>query len=490
MNKVTAFLASKYKPIILAAFIAAFLGLFSLLAIKGSYSRYAQDDYCYGYRFRVDNFWKAQVKSYFGYTEYNANRYSLTLFNGLAEQMGGPSFAPFMPALLLTSWVAILIYILYLLLRKPGQPLLWIIAAPAIVLFTFLASPNLYQILFWVSATNTYTTPTIITTLILARILHFTLRGKFTKWNMAEVIFLNILAGAFSETLTAWLLALWCCMFVVLLTLSPNGLFQKAKWPLILAVAGTLVAIVLMVINPTNAHRVSFYRPENVLLRFFQSFSTGLLFIKRSLKFTPLPFGFVLLLGVWLGAQTTSSAIGTWKKGLLAIAATLATGFLLCSAVMAPSVVLTNSYPSDRMLLSATFSLILALCAAGWIAANLVTSWLSKLIPQKVVTASLIALGVVMLAYLGTTFPQVYDKMPLYKARAVAWDARQQMILESKAAGQRDITVPAFDSIFGITELGSDSHNWVNTCAAWYYRVDSITAKDGYQGFSAFPIGR
>ena len=84
MEKIKNFIGSKYKNILLAAFIAMFLVLISILAIKGSYSRYAQDDYCYGYRFRDSSFWKAQVDSYFQTAEYNSNRYSLTMFNGLA----------------------------------------------------------------------------------------------------------------------------------------------------------------------------------------------------------------------------------------------------------------------------------------------------------------------------------------------------------------------------------------------------------------------
>ena len=490
MAKVKAFLLTRYMTILLTAFIAVLLGLFSILAVKGSYTRYAQDDYCYGYRFRVDNFWEAQVKSYFGYTEYNANRYSLTLFNGLAEMIGGPKFAPFMPALLLIIWVAVLVYILFLLLREKKLYLLWITAALSIVLATFLVSPNLYQILYWVSASNTYTTPSILVTLIFGRILQFTLSGKFTKWNMAEVLFLNILAGAFSETLTAWQLTLWICSFLALLLLSPKGLFKRAKWPLILAVAGTLIAIVIMAINPTNAHRVSYYGPENYLARFWDSFSTGLLFIKRSIKLTPLPFGFVFLMGVWLGRQTRSTETGAWKIGFLTLAAILATTFLLCSAVMAPSVVLTNSYPSDRMLLPATFSLMLAMFASGWIGVKVLMPWVARIVLQKYVNVAQIALAVMLLAYLGTKFPQVYDKLPLYQARATAWDARQQMILDSKAAGQIDITVPEFDSIYGITELGSNPGGWVNRCAAWYYGVESITAEDGYMGFGAYSIAK
>jgi len=490
MEKIKNFLGSNYKNILLAAFIAMFLALFSILAIKGSYSRYAQDDYCYGYRFRDNNFWKAQVDSYFQTAEYNSNRYSLTMFNGLAEIIGGPKFAPFFPALVMLAWVCILIYIISLFLKSRRNIFIFLTAALGIVFFTFILSPNIYQVLFWLAATNTYTTPTIIATLILARILQFTFSGKFTIFNMVEVLVLNILAGGFSETSTAWLLALWCCTFAAFLIFSRKELFQKARWPLILAIAGTLIAIVIMLVNPTNSTRVAPYHSKVLLKGVWESFSYGLLFIKRSIKFTPIPFIFIGILGFLLSAQSKAVKEVSWKRRILTIAAILAITYLLCAADMAPSVILTNSYPGDRQLFPATFSLILGIFASGWISARLVLPLATRLVPQKVVSGVLLAAGIVMLVYLGTTFPLAYDKMPLYQARATAWDARQKMIMDEKLAGQVNITVPEFDSIYGITELGADPANWVNRCAAWYYGVRSITAKDGYMGIGAFPVGK
>lgn len=490
MEKIKTFLGSNYKNILLAAFIATFLALISILAIKGSYSRYAQDDYCYGYRFRDSNFLKAQVDSYFQTAEYNSNRYSLTMFNGLAEIVGGPKFVPFFPALVMVTWVCILIYIISLFIKGRRNILIFLTAALGIVFFTFILSPNIYQVLFWLAATNTYTTPTIISTLILALILHFTFTGKFTIFNMVEVVVLNILAGGFSETSTAWLLALWFCTFAAFLIFSPKDLFQKAKWPLILAIAGTLVAIVIMLVNPTNSTRVAPYHSTVLVKGVWESFSYGLLFIKRSIKFTPIPFLFIGLLGFLLSAQSKTENGTSWKRRIFTIVAILAITYLLCAADVAPSVILTNSYPGDRQLFPATFSLILGIFASGWISAKLILPLVIRIIPQKVVSGILLAVGIVMLVYLGTTFPQANDKMPLYQARATAWDARQKMIVDEKLAGQVNITVPEFDSIYGITELGADPSNWVNRCAAWYYGVNSITAKDGYMGIGAFPIGK
>jgi hypothetical protein len=280
------------------------------------------------------------------------------------------------------------------------------------------------------------------------------------------------------------------CVFVILFLFSRKNLFKKALWPLIVAIIGTLIAIVIMMINPTNSTRAAYYQPQDLMIVLWRSFSYGLLFIKRSIKFDLLPFGFVILMGFWLSTRSKAVETGSWMRWLFKIAALLAVIFLLSSADMAPSVLLMNSYPGDRQLFPATFSLVVGLFATGWLSANFLFSIANRVLSLKATNAALYALAVLLVAYLGTTFPRVYNKMPLYQARAAAWDNRQQMILDSKAAGQLNITVPAFDSIYGITELGANPNNWVNWCAARYYGVESITAEDGYLGIKAYPIGK
>jgi len=62
--------------------------------------------------------------------------------------------------------------------------------------------------------------------------------------------------------------------------------------------------------------------------------------------------------------------------------------------------------------------------------------------------------------------------------------------LKGKNRRATQITVPQFDSVYGITELIPDPGNWVNACAASYYGVQSISAKENYLGISTYPIGK
>ena len=79
--------------------IFIFIGLLSIYGIKGTYSRYAQDDYCYGYKVRDMGFWNMQIQSYMHINEFNSDRYSLTIAHSLVELSGGPKTVPVLPTL-------------------------------------------------------------------------------------------------------------------------------------------------------------------------------------------------------------------------------------------------------------------------------------------------------------------------------------------------------------------------------------------------------
>lgn len=67
--------------------------------------------------------------------------------------------------------------------------------------------------------------------------------------------------------------------------------------------------------------------------------------------------------------------------------------------------------------------------------------------------------GLALCVYMVRITPRVYDKLPAYQARAQAWDLRQAMILKEKATGTKNVIAPAFDSIYGITELHYEASN-------------------------------
>jgi hypothetical protein len=490
MNKIRNFFhpAGKFSWLILA-FLSLFVALLTIFALKGFASRYAQDDYCYGYRFKYLGFWKGQVESYFGNPEYSSNRYSLTLSYGVNELLGGTEAVRFVPLAEIIALVASLSYLLFLLIRSNKKDVISITAASCIAFFTFYLSPNPYQDLYWLSAIHTYLTPVMLTTLILARLLHFSLKQRFTAINMVELGLLGVLAGGFSETTLIWQLSIWMIALLLLILFKGDIPVKLSIRPLVTVVISSLLSLLIMALNPSNSLRGGHYQHAGMLSTLLQSLYFGEEFIRTSLKGTPIPFLFVLSFGVWLRIWYKTKFTFTTKKYLLSLFLTMAIVYVLCVVTMVPYLIVMGVYPGDRVLFPAHFTLVSGLFCFGWLIGGLAITvkpqWQEKLILRSVMAL----MGLVLLAYLIHTIPKAYDKLPFHFARAYAWDLRQQMILENRANGDMNVVIPQFDSMYGITEL-KDAGYWINLCAAKYYAVDSITAIDGYKGFSAYSIDK
>jgi hypothetical protein len=175
---------------------------------------------------------------------------------------------------------------------------------------------------------------------------------------------------------------------------------------------------------------------------------------------------------------------------LMEILASILILYILCVITMLPSMYATSTYPGDRALIPAEFILSLCLFTIGWKMAELSATFLPKTFSPRNSIIFMGLFGLALCVYMVRITPRVYDKLPAYQARAQAWDLRQALILKEKAAGIENVIAPAFDSVYGITELHYEASNWVNGCAAAYYGVKTISTVDNYGGISAHPIGK
>jgi hypothetical protein len=162
----------------------------------------------------------------------------------------------------------------------------------------------------------------------------------------------------------------------------------------------------------------------------------------------------------------------------------------LSVVVMLPSMYATSHYPGDRALLPAQFTLSACLFIIGWKLAEVLSVLQPNAFPYRTSIIFQGLLGLTLCVYIVHIIPHVYDKLPAYQGRAQAWDLRQELILKEKASGIENVIAPAFDSIYGITELHYEANNWVNECAAKYYGVQTISTIDNYAGISTHPIGK
>ncbi len=475
--------------LLLLAFLVLFTGLLAVMGVKGFYSRYAQDDYCYGYRFKTLGFWKGNVEAYFGANEFSSDRYSLSLFYGINEALGGTSAVPFLPAAEIIALTAGLSFLVFRLLKGSHRVLFAIAAAMCITFFTLFLAPDQYQILYWLSAIHTYLTPVVFTVWILGRMLVFTQRGRFTVLNGIELLILGIVAGGFSETTWLWQFTIWVITLLVLYLFRRATLFKTAKAPLITVLVAFVISAVILVLNPSNLSRGSHWVHPSILSIIAQPLFFGEEFIRTSLKATPLPFAFVTAFGALLRIIKQDLPTLRGRKYPAQMGMTLAVVYILSVVTMVPYWVIMHVYPGDRGLLPAHFTLVAGLFFLGWLAGGWFLALRPAILSRPVFQWATVLAGLFLAAYLVRTVPRVYDKMPLHAARAHAWDLRQQMIYADVAKGEKNIEVPQFDSIYGITELRNGDY-WINQCAAKYYGVDSLTAVDGYLGVPAYPIER
>jgi len=481
------------QKIYLLAFILLFVGILSIYGVKGSYSRYAQDDYCYGYRVRAEGFWNMQIQSYYHQTEFNSDRFSLTFAHSLAELLGGPGFVPILPSLEMVAWLGSMVYVFFQLLGSRFSKKGLLVATTAgliIIFFTLYLAPNLYQILFWLSGMQTYLTPVVLGTFLFGRFIAMTRSPKFKVRHVIELGILSILAGGFSETTALWQFACWSIILGWSLIFRRKSVPAKnARWPSLIMVLSTALSLVILAICPMNFKFASYTHPDLPAL-ITQSFSYGAGFIWLSIKGTPLPYLIILAFGFFLSGIINIDIHRKPRDLVLKLLIALFMLFLLSVVVMVPTLYATAHYPGDRALLPANFTLVLCLFFIGWESANLFSAFKPDIFSVRFSKIYLVLLGLVLFVYVARTTPRVYDKLPVYRDRAEAWDIRQSMILKDKSAGIKDITIPAFDSIYGITELHYEADNWVNECAAAYYAVRSITTVDNYAGISAHPIGK
>jgi hypothetical protein len=85
-------------------------------------------------------------------------------------------------------------------------------------------------------------------------------------------------------------------------------------------------------------------------------------------------------------------------------------------------------------------------------------------------------LGLILLSlYPLRTASRLVADIPIYRQRAANWDAREAIIRDLQASGERDLTVP-FLSTELLQDIGDHSEFRLNRCASLLYDVNSIEA--------------
>ena len=258
----------------LVLFYKGVLGLFCLTlavplsayAYNGLSMRYSGDDYCYAGILRLHGFFETQWYSYMNVSTYNGDRYSLTLFSSLTD-IFSPVANGALPVLAILFFLAGMYWVLSSISRLiPREPdarpdrLILFLSSEAIVFFTLYLAPSLGQSLYWRTGMLTYLAPLIANTFLIGFVLSQAQKEGPLGWSLLACLILSILSGGFSETGVALQSTYLGLVLIVLVLLNRQKIGawpRRAVWLTATSLAGTLIALLLLWISPTNHTRMT-----------------------------------------------------------------------------------------------------------------------------------------------------------------------------------------------------------------------------------------
>jgi hypothetical protein len=408
--------------------------------------------------------------------------------------LGGTRTVAFVPVFVILLWASASSVFVMGLLKGVSQPKRVLVSLCTGVLVTFFAvylSPKQYQVFYWLSGLKTYLSPMVVYTMVAALFLLMTRLEKIKIHHMLIMGILTFFGGGFSETTTVWFAVLsgFAAAYAWLFGGS-NPMVKKARVLILVIFSTTLLSMVLLAVSPYNAVS-SRANLSSIPYAFRYSFIYAVDFIFGTLKSAPIPYALLVVFGYLIAHLV--GPLGETKNILIlrnfGIASLVL--YFLCAATMFPTSYAMSAYPGLRALTPAHVTLLVFLVITGWFLPRLQRNLLPALTEKPSISLVVsLAILIVLSAYVSRAIVFEAQDLPAHQARAAAWDVREAMILDAKAAGVQDVVVPGFDSIYLITELKENPGNWVNRCAAQYYGVNSITAEEGYQGVGTYPLGK
>lgn len=379
---------------------AAFLAGLIVLGVSGWFARYLQDDYCFDFMLKRNGFFNAQVFTFFHELNFNGNRFSANLVMGLLAHLG-PLSARFLPALLLTTWLAGSYWLLRGLdglfqWRRP--PAFLFFTALSIVFLSLVQAPNLYQVLFWRPAAVTYLMPLVLMTLLFAFIVHLIQNENKSPFSSLLCCLAAFWVGGHSETAAVFLSASLSIILFWLKVRRPlqgGNLGRIANRLVIAAWIGALLSILLLLLSPSDRLRQAalFPLPPNLLDMLRISLDGVRQFILFALYRQTLPSLLLCLVYFFAGfflSHFSPRTMGLRKSPLLFhLFLTLLTAFLLLFCIALPGVYASPSFPDGRVLLWARFTFVMAAMALSMLSGD----WLGRYVFNPVRRRLLVAMG-------------------------------------------------------------------------------------------------
>ncbi|HET9912625.1 MAG TPA: DUF6056 family protein [Anaerolineales bacterium] len=450
-----------------------------LYAYLGMFSRYGSDDYCLSAFFHQDHLGRAMIERY----NTSSSRYTNILFIGLVDKAFGWYNVVILPGLM----IALLVSGLYLFLKEIGEMIglrwsrwLFLLLSLLLSYFSIVQAPDLYETLYWRAGMTSHFAPVVFIPFFGAFLLRQIRNAKqrFPSILIQAACFvIPLLIGGLSEPPTALMIT------VLVLAIGAAWWWSDARHRrsvlmiLAWALAGALIALIVMAVAPANSIRTT-TAPPGLIELVKRIITYPVFFIVDTLRTLPLPtlvsvvLPLLLFYEQYVHSSEALSKEARKRLGILLILVLLLT-HLFIAASFAPSAY-GQSYPIarsrfiGRLLLTAAFMMEGALL--GVLAAEVKVFQSTYLRGGAMVALILLALYPLRTAW------RVSAEIPDYREYAVGWDERDAEIRRLRAEGVRDLTV-RFLSAERTQDLGDRSEFRLNRCASILYDIDSIVVR-------------
>jgi len=349
------------------------------------------------------------------------------------------------------------------------------------VYFSVMQAPNLYETLYWRAGMTSHFAPVVFLTFLgafVVREMRRAAEGPTPIWAYLLCFLGAFMVGGFSEPPLTMLITILVLALAAVLFWDHTPARRARLGILFWTLAGSMLALAILALAPANSLRLGTAPPGLVELMWRTS-KFPMEFIVDIFRTMPLSTLVTFLLPavlfyVYYSRQDQVIPASRFKWILLAIVAVSLLSYLLIAASFAPSVY-GQSFPVARARFSGRVVLTCALMVNGALIGMLLAQIRTKR-TLAVILSSLAILGLFLLTlYPLRTASRLVKDIPIYQQRATAWDARDAIIRDLQASGERDLTVP-FLSTELMQDLGDHSEFRLNRCASILYDVNSIQA--------------
>jgi Family of unknown function (DUF6056) len=444
-------------------------------AYLGTFSRYAADDYCTAGQVVANGLLGMEAEQYLGWS----GRFSFLFAVGALESVGD-WVVPLLPAVALLALVAVTTWTvaqLRLSVRRSHQLLL----AALLVTATLGSTPDLGQSLFWQTGMLTYLAPLIPAVAYLGLLRRSLDRpAPPQSWMLVLAGLLCFVAGGSSETYVG-LQTGGLALGIGLCALLAGPQSRRRLGPLLGAgLLGSAVAAGLIIAAPGNAIRGRGHPTPMLLFALTSAVDDARQFVHIFFRFSFLQAALLVAIPALLALSPTMihvrRSMATRSAILLLLVAVM---FALLTFAFAPSYYAVSGPVPARARVVPQFVLVCAVACAGYLGGSQLRDGLPGRARPALRLAGTAASALVLVTVSTLALRQTLTDLPSARDYAARWDSIDQQIRTYQADGRTDVRVPGLAPtglVRGMDFLAPTPDDWLNQCAARYYRVRSITA--------------